>query len=277
MSLPVIPPARFFAYSQRLHYCVTGEKIAFVDIHHDTPEAKHLILEEPNTEENFHVGVYAAELELFKMIEGGNLNYEPALNKAASVATGGIIDVAGDPNRKSEVLAITFITLSVRAAIRGSLHPATAYSLGDYYLSVCLQCDSISELTNVLHTMFQDFVTRVHSCRTNSDISKPIQACCDYINMHAYKKINLEELSNVVGYARYYLTRKFKKELGISVWDYIHKVKVERAKTMLANPSYTIQYISNALNYCSRNYFSEVFQKHAGISPSKYREIKLNM
>ncbi len=277
LSLPVLPPRRFFAYSQMFHYCITGEKITFVDIQHETFEEDRTPLEEPSAEDKIHLGVYAAELELFKMIEEGNLNYEKALNNAAAVASGGDFDAEKDPIRKSEVMAITFITLSVRAAIRGGLSPTTAYNLGDYYLSKALRCKSITDRTVVMNTMFHDFVTRVHNCRLQSEISKPIQTCCDYINMHSHEKITLEELSEVVGYTKYYLTRKFKKELGISIWDYINQVKVERAKSMLADPSLTIQYISNMLNYCSRSYFSEVFQKHTSISPSEYRTTKLKM
>jgi len=276
-SLPVVSPSRFFSYSQMLHYCVTGEKITFVDIQHDSLGANNSNLHEPNQLNDSHLGVYAAELELFKMIEEGNLNYEKALNNAVSAASGGNIDTDGDPVRKSEVMAITFITLSVRAAIRGGLSPATAYNLGDYYESKAMLCNSITDRTHIMHTMFHDFVTRVHNCRLRSGISKPIQTCCDYIDMHLTGKLTLETLANVVGYTEYYLTRKFKKELDITIWDYINKAKVERAKSILANPTYTIQDISDMLNYCSRSYFSEVFQKHTGFSPSDYRKKELMM
>ena len=74
-----------------------------------------------------------------------------------------------------------------------------------------------------------------------------------------------------MGYTEYYLTRKFKREMGISLWEYVNRKKVEMAKILLLDNSLTIQDVGSSLNFCSRSYFSEVFQKYAGCSPSSYR------
>ncbi len=277
-SLPVISPTRFFPYVQMLHYCVTGEKIAFTDIRQENLQ-KPATMPKENEEEptSRHAGVYAAEQELFKMIEDGNLNYKAALSNAALKASYGSANHSGDPIRKSMAVGITFIALSIRAAIRGGLPPSTAYAVGDYYETLVANCNSITEMAGILNTMYADFIRRVHKCRTSPHISKPIQTCCDYIKMYVSEKIALDTLADVAGYTEYYLTRKFKKEIGISIWDYINEAKIEQAKILLSDPSLTIQDISNMLNYCSRSYFSEVFQKHVSSSPSEYRKNKLMM
>lgn len=284
MAIPVLSATRFYPYVQMLHLCVTGEKIAFTDLQFEwkkeAPKRKSPLLFPDDEEENIdaprHPGVYAAEQELFKMIEEGNINYTHALNNAVNKAT-----LSNTKYKKSSdkimTVAITFITLSVRAAIRGGLPPSTAYSVGDAYEEAVANCKSFTEAKHILDTMFDDFVHRVHRCRQNSNISKYVQACCDYIEMHVYDKIELEELADVAGYAKYYLTRKFKSEMGVSVWDYINSRKVERAKVLLSDPSYSIQDISDMLNYCSRSYFSEVFQQHTGMWPSDFRAIELKM
>ena len=108
-------------------------------------------------------------------------------------------------------------------------------------------------------------------------IKKQSDLKCRRNKRNIYEKIDLETLAGVVGYTKYYLTRKFKSELGISIWDYINQRKVERAKILLSDPSKTIQDISDMLNYCSRSYFSEIFQQHTGFWPSDYRAIELKM
>lgn len=278
ISLPVVPPSRFFPYVQMLHYCVTGEKIAFIDIRQEA--LKKACISPVDDEErpvNRHSGVYAAEQELFKMIEEGNLNYEVALKNAAFKASYGSAEHGGDPIRKALSVGITFIALSIRAAIRGGLPPSTAYAVGDYYENLVSNSNSVTDIASVLNTMYADFIRRVHKCRSNPNISKPIQACCDYIKMNASEKITLETLADIAGYTQYYLTRKFKKEIGISIWDFINEAKIERAKVLLLDPTLTIQDISNMLNYCSRSYFSEVFQKYVDCSPSEYRKNELMM
>lgn len=284
-GLPVLSALRFFPYVKMLHFCVTGQKIKTNQfLYERTASVKTGKREMDYTVEEFadpegtsrHAGVYAAEQELFKTIEDGNINYAAALNNAVSKASYGSLKYQ-DPGQKALAVAVTFIVLSVRAAIRGGLPPSTAYSVGDYYEEEVSKCKSFTDTKHVLDAMFDDFVHRVHQTKLNSSISKPIQVCCDYIDMHIYDKIELETLAGVVGYTKYYLTRKFKSELGISIWDYINQRKIDRAKVLLSDPTKTIQDISDMLNYCSRSYFSEIFQQHTGFWPSDYRASELKM
>lgn len=284
-SLPVLSILRFFPYVKMLYCCITGQKIKAHQFSYERSGAQiktrpdtefHEDIPSERIEEARHAGVYAAEQELFKMIEEGNLNYNQALNNAMNKASFGSLKYQ-DPGKKATAVAVTFITLSVRAAIRGGLSPSTAYSVGEYYESEVSRCKNYTDIKHVLDTMFDDFVHRVNKTKVNANISKPIQVCCDYIDMHIYDRIELEKLAGVVGYTKYYLTRKFKAELNISIWDYINQRKVERAKILLSDPSKTIQDISDMLNYCSRSYFSEIFQQHTGLWPSDYRAVELKM
>jgi len=282
-ELPVLPLHRFYPYIMMLYTCITGGKILLSQIQHTNRFGAPNTL--PDGEENSetvtarlerHSGIYAQEQELFKLIEEGNLNYKPTLNKIIMQSYSNNAK-APDPLQKSMSLAVTFINLSVRAAVRGGLPPSTAFEVRDAYETSVYRCRNVTEIKNLTDTMFEDFIVRVHNCKKNSNISKPIQTCCDYIDLHIFEKIELETLANVVGYTKYYLTRKFKSELDMSIWDYINHRKVERAKVLLADPERTIQDISDLLCYCSRSYFSEVFQQHTGFWPSDYRAVELKM
>lgn len=284
-NLTVLSATRFFPYVKMLHYCVHGQRIpvnSFTFQRSDAAQTIRRIRDQSEDEyeqkenEARHAGVYAAEQELFKMIEEGNINYANALNNAIGKASFGSLRYQ-NPEHKASAVAVTFITLSVRAAIRGGLSPSIAYSVGDYYEEEVFKCKRFTDIKHILDAMFDDFVHRVYKVKSNTHISKPIQLCCDYIDMHICEKIELETLAGVVGYTKYYLTRKFKSELDISIWDYINRRKVERAKIMLSDPDKTIQDISDTLNYCSRSYFSEIFQQHTGYWPSDYRTIELKM
>lgn len=59
--------------------------------------------------------------------------------------------------------------------------------------------------------------------------------------------------------------------MGISVKDYIKKVKIERAKIILRSETISIQEISEMLSFGTQSYFSETFHKITGMTPGEYR------
>lgn len=227
--------------------------------------------ENPGNPNPLHLGVWGVEQKLLAMIREGNTNYSSALDSAATISTG-VKMKTGDAIRQGKNSIITFVALCSRAAISGGLPTAVSYDLCDFYIEMTEGCKTISELAALSHTMYNDYVQRVHEYQKNTNVSKPIQTCRDYIRMHICEKISLQVLALVSGYSEYYLSRKFKKETGMPPNEFINHEKVEYAKLLLSTTPDSIQDISDTLNYCSRSYFSSVFQEHTGITPSEYRE-----
>lgn len=112
----------------------------------------------------------------------------------------------------------------------------------------------------------------VHKGRNNPKLTKQIQSCSDYIELHAEEKISISALAKRVGYADYYLSRKFKEETGESVNTYIKIVRIERAKLLLSTTRLSIQEISERLCFGTRSFFDDTFKKIAGVTPAAYRE-----
>lgn len=94
----------------------------------------------------------------------------------------------------------------------------------------------------------------------------------DYIETHVREKISLEELADSVGYTAYYLSRKFQKETGKSITQFIQERKVEYAKTRFRGGHVTMAELAEELNFSSPSYFSSVFRKITGQSPMEYLE-----
>jgi len=63
----------------------------------------------------------------------------------------------------------------------------------------------------------------------------------------------------------------FKKSFGTSIMDYLTEVRLEHAKKMLENDALTIKHISSCCGFSDQNYFTKVFEKHTGLTPTKYR------
>ena len=85
-------------------------------------------------------------------------------------------------------------------------------------------------------------------------------------------EITLEDLARHCGYAEYDLSRKFAKETGMKISDYIYSVRIDAAKLLLLTTSREIQEISDLLRFGNRSHFDRVFRQHVGVSPAKFRE-----
>lgn len=269
-AMPVIPINMFQYYILTLHYCLTGEKLTTSDIQYQKKKqgipGRH---EDPAQSDRYQT--YLAEKQLLYHVREGNLDYRQARERAASLSNG--IPVKNeDPLKQALISTTSFVSLCVRAAIEGGLPPDAAYSVGDAYIQSMAGCKKIPELGALSHAMYDDFVRRVHRVRTNSSLSRPIMKCCEYIDLHAEEELSIPLLAQNAGYTDYYLSRKFKAEVGESINDYINHVRVERAKMYLETTTSSISEIALKLHFCSSTYFSSVFRKITGKLPSKYRD-----
>lgn len=212
-----------------------------------------------------------AEQGLLQMVRTGDLNYRQALSASVGISAGVPVQ-SDDALRQSKTSVIVFTSIVCRAAIEGGLSPEEAYSLGDHYIQAAESARTLTELASLAHMMYDDFVHRVHRCRTNPKLSRQVQKCVDHIEMHLDQKIRAADLAALAGYTEYYLTRKFREETGLSVSDYAKFAKIERAKVLLSSTDETVQDIAAQLGFGTRNYFSRVFQEVTGQTPMEYRE-----
>ena len=84
--------------------------------------------------------------------------------------------------------------------------------------------------------------------------------------------ITLTDLSKKYGISISYLSSLIKEELQLSFSEYIASKRVQKAKELLANEKLSIEDIAEQVGYSDYFYFTKVFKKVAGISPSKYRK-----
>ena len=215
--------------------------------------------------------VWTTEQALLRMVREGDLNYAFVVNQANSVSNGVKVDT-NEILGQARISVIVFTSLCCRAAIEGGLSPEEGYTLGDAYIQRATDAKDSTELGELSNTMYADFVHRVHRCRTNPEVSKQIQDCCAYIELHAEEEIPIDQLAKRFGYAEYYLTKKFKREMHTSLTNYIKYVRIERAKLLLTTTGLSLQEIADRLHFCSRSYFGKVFYEVVGCSPLEYRQ-----
>lgn len=132
----------------------------------------------------------------------------------------------------------------------------------------CVDINTALTLTGKLGDAYIDAWLKALEQRDN----KPVRVVKDYIEANFSEDITLEKLAKLSFLNPNYLCTVFKKEVGMSVVDYITSARMERAKELLISTPMYIADIARSVGYADMRYFSKQFQRFVGIKPSEYRK-----
>jgi AraC-like DNA-binding protein/ligand-binding sensor protein len=93
-----------------------------------------------------------------------------------------------------------------------------------------------------------------------------------YILANHADPIGLEKVAQTMHVSTFYFCKMFKKATGLTFTDYLSRVRVEKAKTLLLNPHLRISEIAYDVGFQSLTHFNRMFRKIVGQSPTVYRE-----
>jgi AraC-like DNA-binding protein len=134
--------------------------------------------------------------------------------------------------------------------------------------------DTKEDIFNKTSILFHQIVQKIHQhTRTLTKTHNPVaSALKDYMDRHIADDISLKELSELVFKSPSQTIRVFKKEYGITPYDYLLMKKIETAKLLLRNTNLQVSNIAFRLNFADEHYFSNFFKAKVGKSPAKFRE-----
>jgi signal transduction histidine kinase/AraC-like DNA-binding protein/ABC-type sugar transport system substrate-binding protein/DNA-binding response OmpR family regulator len=93
-----------------------------------------------------------------------------------------------------------------------------------------------------------------------------------YIHQNYQLPLTRQEIADAIGVNKDYLSRIFRRELGVSPWDYLNRYRIAQARELLRSTHASIAAIGADVGFSDPAYFSRVFHKEAGCSPREYRE-----
>ena len=82
----------------------------------------------------------------------------------------------------------------------------------------------------------------------------------------------IAELSERLEVSQEYLTRAFRRYIGVTPGKYLNQVRIENAKLLLGQGDHTVQFVSDACGFANANYFARVFRASAGMTPREYAQ-----
>lgn len=114
-----------------------------------------------------------------------------------------------------------------------------------------------------------DFLKKLHINPTNP----VVKLLCEYFITNVEGKTTLEEAARSLNYSSKYLGKVFKEITGESIVDYITKVKMERAKTLVLSGKYKTYEISDIIGYKNTDYFTRLFKEYHGLTPLEFKRL----
>lgn len=109
-----------------------------------------------------------------------------------------------------------------------------------------------------------------------SSTDKKLNDVLDYIKAHFTENISTETVAEMFSYNKSHLCRKFKKNTGMSMVDFIHMCRIEYAQQLIKEDKLSLTEIATQCGYNSLSYFSSRFRKMAVISPNEWKSRFVN-
>ena len=124
--------------------------------------------------------------------------------------------------------------------------------------------------------IFHELVISLSQKRRPREYVDPeMQALRRYIAENPHRIVGNRELSSVIHRCEDHCVKHFKKAFGKTPYEYQIDEKISSAKLILKNTNLPIREIAERLGYNDQHYFSNLFKKKCGMSPSEYRKLRL--
>lgn len=123
----------------------------------------------------------------------------------------------------------------------------------------------------VLLSRYYRFQQSLQLTSRQSERDMAIKRIRGYLERYYNQKISLETLSSIFNISERQLNRLMKQEIGMSVIELLHHIRIERAKQLLSRSGEKVVTIANMVGYDDSAFFSKLFTRLVGCPPGKYR------
>ncbi|WP_409341516.1 response regulator [Paenibacillus sp. MBLB4367] len=134
--------------------------------------------------------------------------------------------------------------------------------------------ETITELRQLLEMYLLEVCVRIRERRNGraNNLVERVKAIIE--RRYTENDLTVSEIGKEVFLTDTYVSLLFKQETGKTVNEYLTLYRIEQAKKMLLDPTYKTYAICYAVGYADPSYFSKLFKKVTGFTPSAYRETR---
>ena len=176
-----------------------------------------------------------------------------------------------DRMRDAKDMVIAVNTAYRKAIQQAAVHPLYIDGISGQFVTEIEAAENVEQVNALIPKMIRHYCLLVqeHSLARYSGI---IRDCLNYIDFHYMEPLSLESLAVHFSVNKNYLSSRFHKEVQVTVTDYINRIRVQRASSLLRQSSLPVQQIGEQCGFADGNYFTRIFKKMQGVPPNEYRK-----
>lgn len=140
----------------------------------------------------------------------------------------------------------------------------------DYLLKPVRSSDILLMVQEAADELFGKAATSIPDI--SSEKNQLVEIAKEYVQEHYFEKISLTDVADKIGVTPGYLSTLFQKQLEKGFVDFLNEVRIERACTYLQQNYLKTYEIAFKVGFNDEKYFSKVFKKVKGCSPSEYKK-----
>ncbi|MEH7415988.1 AraC family transcriptional regulator [Neobacillus drentensis] len=212
---------------------------------------------------------YKAEKRLMRAIEKGEKEEIAKLSKEVKDLLDFSDRIPESPFRSAKNILFVLNTICRLSAEKGGLQPVTVHHMSEKFAILIERAPTLPYLKKLAYEMMNEYCDHVQKHSTKN-LSTIVRKAVDYIDLNLEKTLTLKEIAASIHVHPSHLSRKFKQDTGLTIIDYVNQKRVEEAKLHLQAGSTTITDIALMVGYSDLNYFTRVFKKFTGQTPSQY-------
>ena len=176
------------------------------------------------------------------------------------------------PDRLRDVkdMIIALNTLCRKAIEQAAVHPLYLDGISGEFVVEIEEAENPEQVNALIPRMIRHYCLLVqqHSLASYSAL---VRDCLNYIDFHYMEPLSLETLAVRFSVNKNYLSTRFHKERGMTVTDYINRIRVNRACDLLRKTSLSVQQVAEQCGFSDGNYFTRIFRKLEDVTPNEYR------
>ncbi len=195
---------------------------------------------------------------------------KPGAQKFLNELLGHILLSSGSQLEQVKSRVCELLSLTGRAAIDAGADPELTLQLCHKNRVHINGAQSIDEMCLFLSESVNQLMDSIFQY-TDVRHAHALHLCMQYIEVHYYEKITLNQLAEMVYLSPSYLSRVFTRETGTTFNDYLNSVRINKAKNLLKYNDLHIADVANAVGFDDQSYFTKVFRRFTGVTPLKYR------
>ncbi len=180
------------------------------------------------------------------------------------------LKVSRQPISNIKNISILICSLIFKMTMKNYVELSTVVDDSSEIYEKIIKCDSINKLYETVESLIKAVLDNL-DCSSSQD-NYIIKKVTKYIEVNYKEQIKLSELANMVHVNSSYLSRLFKQETGYTLTELLTKIRIEKAKELLSLTNMRSYEIGIKVGIEDPAYFSQVFKKYTGVSPSEYKK-----